>query len=255
MIICAGKSKSMNFNDKLSTIFESFVNQCLHPGLWDDKHLDKEISTTLLKIARDFIKEQKIPHDAIADIIITGSMANYNWSDYSDIDLHIVIDYDLIDDNEQLVNDLFNLAKSKWNNDHKIMICDHEVEIYVQDSQEPHHSTGVYSLLKGSWVESPVKTSSASQPSQDSVKRKADKYIDKINSIEVSNKPNETAKKMLDELKDMRMAGLRSGGEYSVENLVYKYLRNHQYLDKLREKIVTTYDDDMTIDDCEDDEC
>jgi len=243
----------MSYDTRLSAILESFSNDCLYPGLWKDGKLDKQIKKQLNIIAADFVAEHNIPKDAIKDIVMTGSMANFNWSDYSDIDLHILVNYSDINQNEDLVGDLMNLAKSKWNSDHSIKICDHEVEVYVQDDQEPHHSTGIYSLIDDKWIESPKKEDSSSQPSQISVERKAQKYINKIDKLKMDD--YQSAEKLMEELKDMRMQGLKKGGEYSVENLAYKYLRNHQYIKLLKDKGVQAYDKKMTVSDCGEDDC
>ena len=40
----------------------------------------------------DFIDFIGVPL-LIEDVIFTGSLANYNWSEYSDIDLHVVCDF------------------------------------------------------------------------------------------------------------------------------------------------------------------
>ena len=37
------------------------------------------------------------------DILIVGSIASFNWSKYSDIDLHIITDFKAINDNTELV--------------------------------------------------------------------------------------------------------------------------------------------------------
>ena len=39
---------------------------------------------------------------------MTGSYANYNYTPYSDIDLHIIVDYDALTDVEDLPKEFFN---------------------------------------------------------------------------------------------------------------------------------------------------
>ena len=43
----------------------------------------------------------------IHDILLTGSLANYGWSKYSDVDLHIVIDFDESNHNNKLLKRIF----------------------------------------------------------------------------------------------------------------------------------------------------
>ena len=51
-----------------------------------------EIKKRLLEISDDFIGFLGIEF-FIHDIVLTGSLANYNWSNFSDVDLHILIDF------------------------------------------------------------------------------------------------------------------------------------------------------------------
>jgi hypothetical protein len=45
----------------------------------------------------------------------------------------------------------------------------------------------------------------------------------------------------------MRRAGLDSGGEFSVENLAFKVLRNMKYLDKLSKAYHQQQDDQLSL--------
>ena len=49
------------------------------------------IQKNLLKIAKDYYSELKLDIP-ILDITLTGSLANYNWSKYSDNSLYIIFD-------------------------------------------------------------------------------------------------------------------------------------------------------------------
>ena len=90
------------------------------------------------------------------DITFTGSLANFNWSKFSDIDLHLLVDFSKVDENTDLVREFFRGKYGIWNKDHDIRIKGFEVEIYVQDSNEAHISTGVYSVLNDEWIVQPV---------------------------------------------------------------------------------------------------
>ena len=60
---------------------------------------------------------------------MTGSLANYNWSKFSDIDLHIIVNYEDIDDNSELVKDYVTAKRIVWNDTHDIKIYGFEVEV------------------------------------------------------------------------------------------------------------------------------
>ena len=115
-----------------------------------------------MRIAREFLDgiEKPVHHEAgdgsmaalMEDLRFTGSLANYNWSKYSDIDLHIVVDFAKIDENVELVKNFFDAARLRWNDLHDITIYGHEVEIYVENAGEAHKSSGMYSISKNEWI-------------------------------------------------------------------------------------------------------
>jgi predicted nucleotidyltransferase len=134
----------MNFHQILSAVLENHSQPELNSKLWDSEDLRPQILKRLCDIADDFVVEYDIERDAIEDVILTGSLANYNWTECSDIDIHLIVDFSQIHSDVDLVAEYYKLAKTIWNNDHAITICGHEVELYVQDSTEKHYSTGVY---------------------------------------------------------------------------------------------------------------
>jgi hypothetical protein len=240
-------NEKMRLNDISQTVQQPHSE--LHDKIWlRDGHLNEEVYDSLIEIANDFIDKHHIPDDSIEDITITGSMANYNWSKYSDVDLHILIDFTKIDEDSEILDDYYNLAKKQWNDKHNITIFGHEVEIYVQDVSEPHHSTGVYSLRHEKWLKKPHKDH-IDKPNIRSVERKAYRIINKIKSIDIDDPAaHETANDLMDLIRDMRKEGLQTGGEYSVENMTFKYLRNAGYLEYLSSLNTKSYDKELSID-------
>jgi hypothetical protein len=227
------------------------IKKDLNRDIWGNNNkLKPEISEKLLRIANDFYRKLDLPAP-ILDITFTGSMANYNWTDLSDIDLHIVIDYQEVNDDTELVKNYLMEAKSNWNRAHEIEIKGHEVEIYVQDSNEPHHSTAVYSVLNDAWVIKPMRKTF--EVSEDAVRQKTEHFVKMIGNIErrfAEGKYEETygdSDRLRKKLRNYRQAGLESGGEYSVENLVFKALRNSEELGTLSDLKKNSYDAMMSI--------
>ena len=229
------------------------VKNSLNSDIWTkDKKLNPKIRKQLIKIAKDFYKDLDIPWAELEDIKFTGSLANYNWSKYSDIDLHLVIDYSLVDENVDLVETYFSARKNLWNNLHEIKIYDYDVEVYVEDASEVHHSSGVYSITNNEWVVEPQK----SKPfiNKEAITKKSKVIMRLIDDFVVARledgkfeKTIESAELLSKKLKKMRSCGLESGGEYSVENLTYKILRRNGTLQKLYDAKITSYDNLMTI--------
>jgi len=238
--------------DPLSMVhFE--VHDKLNPAVWlPEGRLKPEVKEKLLRIVKDFFENAEVGVE-IVDITLTGSLANYNWTKYSDIDLHIVVNFRSIDENIELVKDLFMQRRINWNLTHDIMIFDHEVEIYVQDKDEKHVSSGVYSILADQWLVKP----SVDKPRVDlePVERKVDVIVDNIDNIVNlynDNRYNEAydlAKRLKKKIRNMRGSGLEKNGIFSVENLAFKYLRNSEYLDLLNDHYHMAYDKMMSLDD------
>lgn len=225
----------------------------LYPKLWDKntKKLNSAISFKLKAIAQDFVKGFDYPIK-IKDIILTGSIANYNWNHYSDVDLHILVDFnDIPDEYLKTFKDYFDAKKQLWNKKHVINIMGHEVEIYIQDVDEPHHSTGVYSVKNDNWVREPVHKDA--DIDYEAISEKTEDFIDKIDKVSKLFSGNEYEKTIAaiealqNKLKRYRKAGLEKGGEYSTENLVFKMLRNGGHLENLSNLKQMAYDREMSI--------
>lgn len=237
----------MNFHQILSAVLENHSQPELNSKLWDSEDLRPQILKRLCDIADDFVVEYDIERDAIEDVILTGSLANYNWTECSDIDIHLIVDFSQIHSDVDLVAEYYKLAKTIWNNDHAITICGHEVELYVQDSTEKHYSTGVYSLWDEDWLVKPKRGPDAI-PDEKQIADKAEKYIDQIENLEfLGSDALESIRDLKQKIRTMRQSGLQSNGEYSLENLVFKKLRNEGYLKKLFELHKKSYDKQMSF--------
>jgi len=224
----------------------------LNPKIWDeDQKMKSDVRKTLLKIADDYFESLEISDVDIEDVTMTGSLANYNWSKYSDVDLHIVIDYKDVPVDEELVQGFFKSKSSNWNKEHDVKIYGYDVEIYVQDINETHHSTGVYSVLNNEWVTKPERKKITLNDK--SVKDKSNRFMDRIEDLydELDEGNYEEAidgvDKLTEKIKKMRQSGLESGGEFSVENMVFKVLRRNGMLDRLYDIKTVAYDKSVTL--------
>lgn len=200
----------------------------------DDYVMNEDVREKLLQIAQEFINWLGLDVD-VEDVTLTGSLSNYNWSEFSDVDLHILIDFSKFREDQDLVKNFFDAKKKVWNNDHNIKIKGFDVEVYAQDTEETHRSSGVYSVLNNGWVIEPE----YENPKIDklSIIRKAKEIEEMIDELAAKYKQGEDITKQTDELKvkinNYRNAGLDRSGEYSEENLVFKMLRRTQYIEKL----------------------
>ena len=224
----------------------------LNPRIWDGDILQPEIRKNLLKIADDYFESLELPGVDIEDVTFTGSLANYNWSKYSDVDLHILIDYKEVPVDERLVQDFLKTKSTSWNQNHDVKIYGYDVELYVQDIVEEHVSTGVYSILKNKWIVKPEKK--PIKIDNINVKLKSNRIMDNIDDLydEMKKEKNyenivQKADKIKDKIKKMRQAGLDKAGEFSVENMVFKVLRRNGMLERLSDMKTVAYDKQVSL--------
>lgn len=215
------------------------VNRRLNPKIWDQDELDPIVKAKLKEIATAFQEFVGIDLDVV-DYTITGSNANYTWTEYSDLDLHIIISGTPTDEQREL----FNAKKALWAEQHNITIKGLPVECYVQGEDEPHHSTGVYSIVKDQWIVEPKKI----KPEVDdaAVEAKKDSVMHDIETAMLS-KNLMKLRAVKEKITKMRKAGLERAGEWSVENLVFKILRNLGLIDQITEKIRELEDSELSL--------
>lgn len=231
------------------------VQESLCPEIWENYTLKSDVRMKLLNIADDFIDYLDINWVKPSDIILTGSICNYNWSEYSDIDLHIMVDFSQVDENLKLLKEYFNSKKTNWNIDHDtILIYGYPVELYVQDVNEKHVSSGVYSLERDEWIIEPdPENVSTDGVDFDVVKKIVASFTNKVDEIcEMFENENDDymlslihnmGKIVLKAIKDCRQQGFeKDGKEMNEGNLVFKALRRNETIQKLYDILHGTYD-------------
>lgn len=233
-------------------IIKSFdLQEELNPKIWylpNEKYMGDSdgqfekmrpvVRERLLEIAYQFLDYLDIDL-IVTDIVLTGSLANYNWSKYSDFDIHIIANYNQFSPAQvELYKELFMLKKALFNKNHDIRIFGYETELYVEGEEDAHFSSGVYSLLYDEWQHKPQKESVKIDVK--TVERKAKQWMDIIDGVldniedEDIDDAKELVEKYKEKLRKFRTCGLEKKGEYSSENLVFKILRRNGYLEKLR---------------------
>ena len=233
----------------------------LPPSVWDeDGYLNSRIRLRLLDIADDFWEFVNLTWVKPSGIILTGSICNFNWSKFSDIDLHLIVDFDEIDEKTEFVRDYLDSKKNEWNNEHKgLRMLGYQVELYVQNLGEMPESGGIYDLEENDWVKKPNPNDIKSIGLEKfSIKDKAaeimtiiDDMYDALNSTDDSHEIEtigDDAKYLWKKVKGMRKNSLEKNGESGAGNIVYKVLRRTNYLDKLWKLSTIVYDRYNSID-------
>lgn len=228
---------------ELKKIINSFyLKDELNPNIWDtpedpsNAKLKEGIRDRILKIANIFIDYLDV--DAfVQDIIFIGSLTGYNWSEFSDFDIHIVYDFEDFGDKKNLYVELFDLKKTLFNSQHDITIKGFDVELFVEDVKNGNNSAGEFSIMNNKWNRIPKEESF--ELDEKKIKEKSKQWMDIIDgAIEnAKDEPLEDAMELIskykNKLKKYRVCGLEKGGEYSYENMVFKVLRRNGYLGKL----------------------
>ena len=222
-------------------------SETLNPSFWDGEKIKPDVWRALNRIAKEWADFANIPKSAIKDVILTGGNANYNYTKYSDLDLHLVVDKDRIDC-EGLLDDYLQSKKQLWALTHDITIKGQPVELYAQDYKDPFRKgQGIYSLEDHKWLQKPTKYNI--DRNHPEVVRKVKEWMDIIDGLIDSKSDDKDAfKNIKNRLKGMRAGAIEKGGEVAPENLVFKELRNRGYLDKMSTYLRNLEDTDLSLD-------
>lgn len=234
-------------------ILSSFsVQNTLNPKVWENStepknsKMKKKVRDGLLRVSEKFIEE--LGDDVfVNDIVLTGSLSNFNWSEFSDFDLHIIIDFEQFGEEKELYKENFNLKKQIFNEKHDIKILGYDVEVYAQDEEETHFSTGVFSIMNNEWNSIPKRIKF--ELDKETLKKKILQWIEKIETgIKKSeSKDGKVLDDIREKLKEYRKSGLEKDGELSYENLVFKFLRRSGHIEKLFNALNKEIDKELSV--------
>ena len=214
----------------------------LNPNLWEGDHLQADVRAKLLQIAEDFKEFIGITNYDLMDITISGSNAAYTYTPKSDIDLHLVVM--IPEEHDPELRQLFDAKKYQYNDQYDFKIHGYDVEVYVQDATQPHHSMGIYSVQNDRWLKQPQPIRATVDDS--AVEHKYRGYKERIKrAINSDNEP--MCHKLWHSIKDMRTSGLARGGEFGVENITFKMLRAEGDLKDLKDHMTALKVHNMSL--------
>ena len=207
----------------------------------NDELLKDKVRAKMLEIVDEFLadlKEQDIKIK-VDDILLIGSNASYNYTKDSDIDLHILANAKATKYDTEVAAALYSAYRSLFNKNLDIEFYDIPVEIFVETEDSPRVSNGIYSVKKNKWIKKPVEEDIPDYDTKalnELVDKWEAKCKDLIDSIKADKLDDEKkVVKLLEDIYDkLRKKGI-SKGEYSIENLAFKELRNKRYLDQLKD--------------------
>jgi len=233
-----------NLKFKRPGINESTKHDKLNSDLWNDDILKTDVRNKLLEIVDKFkenLQQDEIDLD-INDIVIVGSNASYNYTDTSDIDLHVAADLTKYGDKEDLALKLYQAYKSLFNNKYDPTINGHEVELYVENNEVHANSNGIYSVLNNKWIKVPSEQD-IPDINQNEVDEIVNPFIKKSKNADTINDIDN----IIDDIYLLRQRGILEGGEYDPRNLAFKEFRSNGYLDKLKNKKIELENKEMSL--------
>ena len=217
----------------------------LNPKFWVNIFLKEEVRKKLLEISKEWLKFAEIPNSAVKDIVFTGGNANYNYTDDSDIDVHIILDKSKIPNCSD--EEYFKDKKLIWSLTHDISVYGAEVEVYAQLGEvNIPKNQGVYSLKTGKWLVKPENLELDFEH-DDLLKKKIDDAIYQIDHALENTTDTKAAEKLLEKFQKLRKHSIAKSGEFTQDNLVFKELRNRGYIDKIRKFIITMTDKKLSL--------
>lgn len=229
----------MRINDIINESRYIKFHPKLNAKLWDNNTMRPEVRAKLLEIARVFYKFVGVDLK-ITDITVTGSNSAYTYTDHSDLDLHLIVEGAPSDEEREL----YDAKKGLWNEQHDVLIRGLPVEVYIQGSDDEHHSSGVFSILREQWLTTP----SNDEPTIDdvSVAQKV-RYLTREIKGAINDSDRTKADATKTRLAKMRKEGLAETGEWGAENIAYKTLRNKGLIDQLTAHIRHLQDQELSL--------
>ena len=207
-------------------------NNDLNPQIFMGDKMRPLVRNKLMNIADHFREFLGVQDIALADIEVSGSNAAYSYTPHSDVDLHLIVDFSELPDSD-IYRELFNAKQYQYNDLHIIRIKGYDVELYVQDAAQSHHSLGSYSVMNDDWNRIPTKQRANLDDTATLLK------YEKLKALAIRALASDNEKYLIDVLdvvKKYRQAGLDAHGEFGPENLAFKMLRTDGYFDKLWKK-------------------
>lgn len=217
------------------------VHDNLNPVIWENNKLRPEVKQKILMLIDEFQSTLEIPL-TILDINIVGSNASYNYTDKSDVDVHIVTNFEEYGYPQEFIDAAMNAFKTNFNNKYDIEYKGYDVEVYIEDIKSSPQSNGIYSVLQDRWIRYPSKVSVPDvnlEPELSALRSNIYRVINSGSEQDIID--------IIDNLYIMRRNSLLSDGEFGKGNLIFKQLRNEGLLDELRTKRIEIASKDLSL--------
>ena len=214
----------------------------LNPLIWKNNELLPDVESKLLNIVSYFKDYCDVPM-RVVDAQIVGSNASFNYSKYSDLDLHLIVNFDIIDASNEVLQAAYNNEKTSFNKNYDVKIHGIDVEMYIQDIKTSTMSNGIYSLFKRRWIKFPKPIEYKSDYDFSDViskwEEKKNFAIKSGNSSKIEN--------LINTAYLIRKNSLEVDGEFGQGNLLFKELRNAGILQELKDGLIKSKSNELSL--------
>jgi hypothetical protein len=170
----------------------------------------------------------------VIDIELLGSNASYNYTKDSDLDVHLVVNMEMLSSDPALVQIACNAEKALFNKAYNITIKGIDIELYVEDVKTGAVSNGVFSVSKNEWLKRPVPKDIPDFKDDEEYLSLLDTWMIKAKKA-CSSKSRAEVNAFINDLYNLRRISIMTNGEYALGNLVFKEVRNHGLLQELKD--------------------
>ena len=214
-----------------------------------ENDLREDIRKVLLRVVDDSLVGLAKKDEIVLPefIVLTGSLTGPNWDEFSDVDLHIGVDFFQFDDSS-LTRKYLALYASDFNHQHYELL-NRDLELYFQDVTETHDSPGIYNIEDAHWMKVPdgirIEVTKQMQKAASNYRVEVDILVAEY---ELSSKSQASSflEKLLaywQNIRSARSEGITTGGRESFGNQVFKQLRRNDVLKDLSDLVRQVRDD------------
>ena len=170
----------------------------------------------------------------------------YDYQTGSDLDIHIQLDKDKVGCDQDFVDEYFRLAKKDFDATHDIKFYSIPVELYVEDVDDPYpKGAGRYSLYFDEWESEPTKD--LPDPNSREIRMKVRTLTNEIQDMIDDRVSVSIMKQMRDKIRKTRSDGLNTYGLSSIDNVIFKELRNNGSIKKMTDYITHRVDRELSL--------
>lgn len=210
------------------------IHDTLNPKLFDTNTnlLLPDVRKQIIEIVSKFEDYIQVPI-MIADIQLVGSNVSYNYTDTSDLDVHIIANFEATSCDTSILQALYDAKKSAFNKNLDITLHGVEVELYVQDIRSATISNGIYSVCDNRWIKEPKPIKSITKHNTE---KEFEKWSQRINQV-LEHNNYEEINDTITTLYLIRHNSIAVDGEYGKGNALFKDIRSAGLLQQLKDAL------------------